>query len=127
VGIQEKQMPTRITQIQSSLSDRISVRGGRGDQPNISDGEVTLLKVEGSLYLKDAELLEDICRDIGIQTHRRVALDLADLSFIDSDSASVLCRLTRDQAVKLQGLHHFIVKVVELAEEAEKVARYRPR
>jgi len=88
---------------------------------------VTLLKVEGSLYLKDAELLESICRDVGIQTHRPVALDLSDLSFLDSDGASVLCRLTRDQAVRLQGLHHFIVKVVELAEESEKVARYRPR
>jgi hypothetical protein len=120
-------MPTRITQIQSSVSERMMVRGGRGHQPEISDSEVILLKVEGSLYLKDAELLENICRDVGNQTHRPVELDLADLSFLDSDSASVLCRLRRGQGVRLRGLHPFIVKVVDLAEEADRVARYRPR
>jgi anti-anti-sigma regulatory factor len=126
-GIQEKRMSTRITQIESSRSEKTTERGGRGDQPNISDSEVTVLKVEGSLYLKDAELLENICRDIGSRTQRPVALDLADLSFLDSDSASVLYRLTRDQGVRLQGLDLFIEKVVELAEESERVARYRPR
>ncbi len=51
---------------------------------------VTWLKVEGSLYQEDAELLEKICRDIGEQTGAQLTLDLADLCFLDSDSASVL-------------------------------------
>ena len=125
--IQEKRMSTRITQIENSRSEKATVSEGRDNQPKISDSEVIVLKVEGSLYLKDAELLENICRDVGSKTHRPVVLDLADLSFLDSDSASVLFRLARDQGVRLQGLDLFIEKVVELAEESEKVARYRPR
>lgn len=102
-------MPTRITQTEDAGS------------------EATVLKVEGSLYLRDAELLEKICRDVGSQTGRPVALDLAGLSFLDSDSASVLCRMKREQGVRLEGLHLFIGKVVELAEECEKAAKYLPQ
>src|SRR5215510_1183959 len=84
----------------------------------------TLLKVEGSLYLQDAELLERVCRDIGEQTGQRIVLDLADLSFLDSDSASVLCRLKREQNVGLEGLHLFIAKVIELTEAEATVSEY---
>jgi hypothetical protein len=49
---------------------------------------------------------------------RTVTLDLADLSFLDSDSAAVLSRLRREQGVRLEGLHLFIQKVIELAEGA---------
>jgi anti-anti-sigma regulatory factor len=81
--------------------------------------------VEGSLYLEDAELLERICRDFGAQA-RHITLDLADLSFLDSDSASVLCRLKREQGVNLAGLHLFIAKVIELTEAEALVSDYRP-
>jgi anti-anti-sigma regulatory factor len=86
-----------------------------------------MLKVEGSLYLEDAELLEKVCRDIGNETGRRLSLDLADLSFLDSDSASVLCRLKREQNVTLEGLHLFIAKVIELTEAEARVSEYLPR
>lgn len=86
----------------------------------------TLLKVEGSLYLEDAELLERICRDIGEQTKARLTLDLADLSFLDSESASVLCRLKREQNVNLEGLHLFIQKVIEVT-EAETRPNFKRR
>ena len=76
----------------------------------------TWLKVEGSLYQEDAELLEKICRDIGEQTGAPLTLDLADLCFLDSDSASVLLRLKREQNVNLEGLHLFIQKVIEITE-----------
>jgi anti-anti-sigma factor len=99
-------MPTRITQIQ-----------------NVKD-ERTLLKVEGTLNLEDAELLEKICREIAEQSRRLVTLDLAELSFLDSDSASVLCRLKREQGVSLEGLHLFIGKVMEMAEAYEASAKY---
>jgi len=39
----------------------------------------------------------------------------------------VLCRLKREQGVTLAGLHLFIGKVVELAEECEKAAKYLPK
>jgi hypothetical protein len=38
----------------------------------------------------------------------------------------VLCRMKREYGVKLEGLHLFVKKVVELAEESEKAARYLP-
>jgi anti-anti-sigma regulatory factor len=102
-------MPTRITQIEDTRR------------------EGTVLKVEGSLHLRDAELLEKICRDVSSRTEGRVMLDLSGLSFLDSDSASMLCRLKHDHGVRLEGLQLFIGKVIELAEECEKAAMYRPR
>ena len=120
-------MLTRITQIESTWSEKTKVRGARREQSYIYYSEATVLRVEGSLYRKDAELLESICRDLGSQARRPVALDLADLSFLYSDSALVLRRLTREQVIRLQGLQLFMEKVDELAKESERVARYRPR
>ena len=84
----------------------------------------TVLKVESNLYVEDAELLERICRDIGKESHGFLTLDLADLSFLDSESATVLCRLRREQGVRLEGLHLFIEKVVELTEAEATVSKY---
>jgi anti-anti-sigma regulatory factor len=91
-------MPTRITQLESE------------------DGTRTILRVEGSLTLVDAELLERICGDLGEQTPKGISIDLADLNFLDSESASVLNRL-KTQGIELEGLHYFIQKEIELAEK----------
>jgi anti-anti-sigma regulatory factor len=80
-----------------------------------------VLKIQGSLYLEDAELLEKICRDIRAETGSRLKLDLAELVFLDSESASVLCRLKREQDIALEGLHLFIAKVIELTEAEARV------
>jgi anti-anti-sigma regulatory factor len=120
-------MPTRITQIERPRSETSALKGiaENGDQP---DGSVpTVFKVEGTLYLRDAELLEKICRDVGDQTKRPVILELAGLSYLDSESAAVLCRMKREQNVSLEGLHLFIEKVVELTEEGEKATKYLNR
>ena len=101
-------MPLRITQ-------KECFNHPREDEERGSNCE-TWLKVEGSLYQEDAELLEKICRDIGEQTGAPLTLDLADLCFLDSDSASVLLRLKREQNVNLEGLHLFIQKVIEITE-----------
>jgi len=130
-------MPTRITQIERPESERSALKGtGRnGHQSDSSSFESvtcdepwpTIFKVEGTLYLRDAELLEKICRDVSTQTKRPVTLQLAGLSYLDSDSAAVLCRMKREQNVSLEGLHLFIEKVVELTEESEKAAKYLPK
>ena len=120
-------MPTRITQVENAEAEARTFKvGEKDDQLNCSDTEVqaTVLKVEGTLYLRDAELLEKICRDVSSETGRPVTLDLASISFIDSDSASVLCRLRAGAVCRLEGLHMFIGKVVELAEECDKAAKY---
>ena len=110
-------MPLRITQREYS---------GCRDAEN-KDAKETILKVEGCLYLQDAELLEKICRDIRNETGHDLRLDLADLSFLDSESASVLCRLKREQDVTLDGLHLFIAKVIELTEAEAMVSGYLPK
>src|SRR6266403_3100188 len=128
-------MPTRITQIESPTNETSALDAivTNGDQPHTSHPErVTrdsgtvppVFKVEGTLHLQDAELLEKICRDVGNQTKRPVTLELDGLSYLDSDSAAVLCRMKREQNVSLKGLHLFIEKVVELTEECEKAAKY---
>jgi anti-anti-sigma factor len=94
-------MPTRITQVDDA------------------ERAATTLRVEGSLYLADAELLERLCRDIQQDSGRTVTLDLADISFLDSDGAAILSRLKRERGVRLEGLHLFVQKVIELAEGAD--------
>ena len=95
-------MPTRITEVRTPDAQRMTLR------------------VEGSLGVEDAELVEKVCRDLRRETGRPITLDLADLSFIDSDSAQILCRLRAEQEVSLEGLHLFIQRVVELAEQDEQ-------
>ena len=90
-------MPTNITQIDSD------------------DGTRTILRVKGSLTLEDAELIEKICTDLRQKSNAKLALDLTDLTFLDSESASVLHRLKQD-GIELEGLHYFIQKEIELVE-----------
>ncbi len=92
-------MPTRITQVENQ------------------DGATRVLKVEGTLTLQDAELLESVCRELREQSGSGILIDLADITFLDSESASVLCRL-KQQGTSLEGLDLFVRKVVELAEKA---------
>lgn len=94
-------MTTRITQLEGRAA------GGR-----------TLVRVEGSLGLADAELLEQVCADLKARSGAAVTVDLADISFLDSESASVLARLRREQEVTLEGVHLFVQQVIEIAERA---------
>lgn len=114
-------MPLRITEKQCDKTDRPNGESAKKGRPYECG---SMLKVEGTLYLEDAELLEKICRDLAGQSGRHITLDLADLSFLDSDSASVLCRLKREQGVSLEGLHLFIAKVIELTEAEATVSEY---
>jgi anti-anti-sigma regulatory factor len=114
-------MPFRVTQ---NDTDTYSVKQNISRPAKLPRKARTVLKVEGSLYLEDAELLERICREVKSQTGRYITLDLEDISFLDSESASVLCRLKREQNVVLRGLHLFIGKVIELTEAEAKVSAY---
>jgi len=119
-------MPIRVTEIANRESRTTGLRGTNNAELNNEGNEIALM-VEGTLYKRDAELLERICRDLASRGNRGIALDLANLSFLDSDSAAILCSLKRELGVSLEGLHLFILKVVELAEESDKVEKYRPR
>ena len=95
-------MPTRITEVETPGAGRMTLR------------------VEGTLGVEDAELICRICRDLERERGRGITLDLADLSFLDSDSAHILCQLRAEHGVSIEGLHLFIQRVIEMAEQDER-------
>ena len=92
-------MTTRITRMDDQIGDR------------------TTLKVEGSLFAADAEVLERTYESLPAGDRRRIAIDLTNISFLDTESASVLCRLRR-LGVELVGLHLFVQRIIELADSS---------
>ena len=84
-------------------------------QVNGHEGKVTTLRVEGSLRLADAELLESTYLELRATHEGRIAIDLAGTNFLDSESASVLCRLKR-KGVELIGLHFFVQQIIQAVE-----------
>jgi anti-anti-sigma regulatory factor len=93
-------MPTQITQTDDQESGR------------------SVLRVEGDMLLEDAVVLERIATDISSETGRRVAIDLADLDFLDSESAPILKRISRQQGIEIQGMEIFLQSAVDTAERA---------
>ena len=85
---------------------------------NAADGPI-VLKVEGTIHLKDAELLEQICSDLSHQTDRPLIIELSDTSFLDTSSASVLCRMKRQKGIEIKGLNLFNKKVIELSDASD--------
>jgi len=114
-------MPIRITQIENSPLEAGTAEcpGEPADAVVGSTDEPSIFKVEGTLHLKDAELLEGICRRVSAQTGRPVLIELNDVCFVDSDSAAVICRMKRENVVIIEGLNLFIRKVMELVDESE--------
>jgi hypothetical protein len=115
----------RITEIKSR-TENSNLKGAAGQhQGHLSDAlmpsprEPRCFKVEGALHLKDAELLESICRQVSDESGRPVIIELNDVCFVDSDSASVICRMKREHVVTIEGLNLFIGKVMELVDESE--------
>ena len=94
----ERKMTTRITQVDGQ-----------------SNGDA-VLKVEGSLTLEDARLLEGVCKDLRGHEGRGVRIDLSALSFLDEESASLLRGLKSLHGVELEGAHLFVRQVMEQAE-----------
>ena len=90
-------MTTRITQVDGQA------------------GRTTTLRVEGTLRLADAELLESTYLELRANHEGSIAIDLAGTNFLDSDSASILCRLKR-KGVELIGLHYFLQQIIQAAE-----------
>lgn len=96
-------MPTNITQIE----DR-----ERGK---------TILRIDGSMTLTDAVLLEKIALDMRERLGKNLTIDLADLHFMDSDSAPVLKRLEREHRFEIEGIEYFLQKIVAEVENKHKL------
>ena len=91
-------MPTNITQ---SISE--------------ADGHV-ILRVEGDMMLDDALLLEKLALEMRSHYGRDLTIDLADLDFLDSESAPVLKRLEREHGFAIDGMEIFLQSAIDSAE-----------
>jgi len=74
------------------------------------------LRVEGEMFLDDALLVERLAGEILNDTGRKVKIDLADLSLMDSESAPVIKRLERSTGVSIEGLEIFLQTAVDSVE-----------
>lgn len=87
-------MPTSITQVEDAERGKM------------------ILHVEGSMTLEDAVLLEKIALDLRSQLDENLTLDLADLYFMDSESAPIIKRLEREHGFEIEGIEVFLQTVV---------------
>lgn len=76
-----------------------------------------VLRVEGELMLEDAILLEKIALGLREENEKNLTLDLADLDFMDSESAPVVKRLEKEHGFEIEGLQFFLQKIVDEAEK----------
>ena len=91
-------MPTQITQSENGSPDH------------------TILRVEGEMLLEDALLLEKIAIEMRDESGKDITLDLADLDFLDSESAVVLRRLQSEQGITIEGMEIFLQSAIDSAE-----------
>lgn len=91
-------MPTNLTQIED-------VERGK-----------TVLRVEGEMMEEDALLLEKIALGLREESGQNLTLDLADLDFLDSDSAPILKRMQSEHGFEIEGIEFFLQSVVNETE-----------
>ena len=92
-------MPTNITQIEDAERGKM------------------ILRVEGSLTREDAVLLEKIALAMRADLNRNLTLDLADLHFLDSESAPVIKRLEQEHGFEIEGMQIFLQNIVTETEK----------
>ena len=92
-------MPTNITQVEDPERNK------------------TILRVEGEMFLDDAILLEKIALGMREEIGRNITLDLADLDFMDSESAPILKRMEREHNFEIEGVEYFLQRVVTKTEK----------
>jgi anti-anti-sigma regulatory factor len=84
---------------------------------NEEDGSV-VLSVEGDMLIDDALLLEKIALGMRGDDFREVVIDLADLDFLDSESAPVIKRLEREHGFRIRGMEIFLQSAIDSAERS---------
>ena len=77
----------------------------------------TILKLEGTLLLPDAQVLEAACQDL-CQNGTRVTVNLSGVGFVTDSAAEILCRLRKTCGVVLEGMHLFVQQVIEITDAA---------
>lgn len=87
-------MTIRITQIENETDER------------------TTLKLEGKLLASDAGIVEQMFNELRARNAGGIDIDVAGISFINSDSVSVL-KLLESKGAVLKGMDFFIKQVIE--------------
>ena len=78
---------------------------------------ITIFRVEGDMLFEDAILLGRIASDHQEETGNSITIDLADLDFLDSDSAPILKRLESEHGFEIIGTEIFLQTLVNAAEK----------
>ena len=82
---------------------------------NETDGRL-ILRVEGDMMLDDALLLEKLALEMRSHYGRDLTVDIADLDFLDSESAPVLKRLQGEHGFAIDGMEIFLQSAIDSAE-----------
>ena len=75
-----------------------------------------VLRLEGTLTVADAKLLEEICADVREELGYGITIDLAGVDFLGHQSAAILCRLKNTPELVLQGMPIFVQQIIESTE-----------
>lgn len=86
-------------------------------QTESEDGGSVTLRVDGEMLLDDALLVERLVRQMRSEHPVDVVIDLADLDFLDSDSAGVLRKLAGENGVRIDGIEIFLQSVINDVEK----------
>jgi anti-anti-sigma regulatory factor len=87
-------------------------------QIDLPDEHRTVLRVEGEMLLDDAIVVEKVATCINEQNGNQIAIDLADLDFLDSDAAAVLKRMDDLDDFEVKGAEIFLQSAIDMAERA---------
>ncbi|MBA3769243.1 MAG: hypothetical protein H0X08_01845 [Blastocatellia bacterium] len=93
-------MPTQITQIDDT------------------ERRTIVLRLAGEMFREDAELLSRISKDASDEAGLAIELDLADVTLIDSEAASILRGLSDEYGFKIVGTEILLQTAVDVAERA---------
>jgi len=77
-----------------------------------------VLTIKGEMMLEDALLLERIANGMLQYDEGPIIIDLADLDFLDSESAVVLKRLSDDKNFQIEGMEIFLQSAIDAAERS---------
>ncbi len=81
-----------------------------------------VLAIKGEMMLDDALLLEKIATGMLRYDEGPIIIDLADLNFLDSESAAVLKRLSDDDNFRIEGMEIFLQSAIDAAERGASLA-----